>query len=83
MPTYLYEEPRKPPRGPEPTTLEATRRVNVHKQLPRNRVPDLGSPNYVPYRYLIHESRKKPLGPKQTPVQEGLIALVNEEMRGR
>jgi hypothetical protein len=78
---YLYEEPTKPPRGPEVTTLEATRRRNVRAQLHRHQIPDYEK-SEVPYRLMIEESRKKPLGPYSSPTSEGLANLVNETITG-
>ena len=77
---YIYEEPRKPPRGPDPVRLEATRRINAVKQLSRYRVPEYAITE-VEYRQIKEEKRNKPLKPYTSGVQLGLENLVAEETK--
>lgn len=74
---YQYLEPTQAPRGPEVTSLEARKRIISNARLARYFVPEFDQGNQG-HRQIIKQSKRKPLGPYTSPVDEGLINLVKE-----
>lgn len=72
---YRFKEPTASPRGPEITSIEATRRLQANRRLDTYFVPEFSAYD-LGFRQLVSVGAdREPLGP-YSPVGEELRALV-------